>query len=104
VHETEAASDGEIAVGDEPIAQLQAVREALALLVGVRGDGDDLGARGRRVGQRSSKPLELEAAERSPVPPVEDEHDRLAAAVVGEAHGTAPRVAEGEIRRRLADA
>src|SRR5438876_489029 len=77
--------------------------ELLAALVGIGTDGENLRtARLQLVGD-GSKTLELSNAERSPVPAVEDEHDRFPAAIVRQAHRAAGGVRQREARRRLAD-
>lgn len=44
VHQAIAAAHGEVAIGEEPVAEAQSVGDLLALLVGVRRHGDDLDA------------------------------------------------------------
>src|SRR5207245_9594435 len=87
---------------DEPVAKAQSLGDLLAPFVGIGRDGDDLDAGSLGLGQLGSKPLELRHAERSPVAAIEDQHDRLLAAVILERYRSAGRIGQREVGRSRA--
>jgi len=103
VNQAVPARHREVRVRDEAIVDAQTVGQSLALRVLIGRHGKHFDARALGLGQLGSKTLELGHAERSPVATVENEEDRLLAPVVGKCNGAAAGVAQGEVRRALAE-
>jgi len=101
VEQPEPPGDLQIGVGQEPVVDVEAPRQLLATLVRIGTDREDLGPGRFELVRDGSKTLELACAERSPVAAIEDENDRLAIAIVGEAGRLARRIRQRKIRRRL---